>query len=83
MVEGSQLQSPGAHNSCEVRKRDLLEVPGDSVCTSVALLYLTGVWLGEDQRTNTIKTHFKKRMDYIFSLINYSTINSEGNWQLA
>ena len=29
-------------------------------------LYLIGVWLGEDQRTNTLETHVLKRLDYGF-----------------
>ena len=29
-------------------------------------LYLIGVWLGEDRRTNTTKTHVYKRLDYDF-----------------
>ena len=44
-------------------------------------LYLIGVEFGEDQRTNNVKTHAQKRLDYIllkFST-NYSTLNSEQN----
>ena len=29
-------------------------------------VYLIGLWFGEDQRTNTIKTHALKRLDYVF-----------------
>ena len=30
-------------------------------------VYLIGVWLGEDQRTNAITTHVvKNRLDYVF-----------------
>ena len=31
-------------------------------------LYLIGAGLGEDQRTNIIKTHVYKRLDYLFKL---------------
>ena len=29
--------------------------------------YLIGVWLDEDQRTNTIKTHVLKRLHYVLN----------------
>jgi hypothetical protein len=29
-------------------------------------LCLIGVWLGDDQRTNTMKTHVRRRLDYAF-----------------
>ena len=29
-------------------------------------LYLIDVWLDKDHRTNTIKTHVYKRLDYVF-----------------
>ena len=40
------------------------------------------VWFGKDQRTNTIKTYVFK-MDWTLSsnCINYSTLNSERNWE--
>jgi hypothetical protein len=40
-------------------------------------LYLIGVWFSEDQRTNTIKRHACKRLDYIANVVNYSTLNIE------
>ena len=30
-------------------------------------LYLIGVLLGDNHRTSTIKTHFKRNLDYIFT----------------
>jgi hypothetical protein len=36
-----------------------------------------GAWLGEDPRTNTIKTHSLNILDYSFKLQNYSIVNSE------
>jgi hypothetical protein len=29
-------------------------------------LYLISMWLSEDHRANTIKTHVEKRLDYIY-----------------
>jgi hypothetical protein len=34
----------------------------------VGHLYLLGVWLGMDQRTNTIHEHVLNRLDYVFSI---------------
>ena len=31
-------------------------------------LYLLGMWLGMDQRTNIIHKHVLKRLDYVFSI---------------
>ena len=43
-------------------------------------LQLISVCLGEDERTNTIKTHLKnKKWTLSSSFINYSTLNSEQN----
>ena len=44
-------------------------------------MYLIGVWLGEDQRTKSMKTHFKKKLDDVIRLINYFMLNSEHNWE--
>jgi hypothetical protein len=47
-------------------------------------LYLIGVWVGEDQRTNTIKTHHVyKRLDYDFKFYYLPCIqfNSEHDWE--
>ena len=44
-------------------------------------LYLIGVWLGGDQRTNTIKTHAQKRLDYInkfYLTTPHSIVNTSG-----
>ena len=38
-------------------------------------LYLIGVWLGDDRRTNTIKNHGQKRLDYVFNF--YELIYSQ------
>ena len=32
-------------------------------------IYLIGVWFGEDQIINTIKTHVYKRLDYVFKIL--------------
>ena len=32
----------------------------------IGQLCLIGVWLGEDQRTNTMNSHVQKRSDYVF-----------------
>ena len=48
----------------------MLEMPefGYNKCYSIIFLswtlYLIGVWVGEDQRTNTKKTHARKSLDY-------------------
>ena len=41
---------------------------------------LMGVWLGEDQRTNTISTHVYKRLDYAFKFdqLLHPTVNTTG-----
>jgi hypothetical protein len=38
-------------------------------------LYLIGAWLGDDRRTNTIKKHGQKRLDYVFNF--YELIYSQ------
>ena len=45
---------------------------------SIGHVSLMDVWLGQDQRTNII---FKKRLDYIFKIISYSTLDSKHNWE--
>ena len=30
--------------------------------------YLNGVRLGKDQKTNTVKSHGQKRLDYVFKI---------------
>ena len=40
---------------------------------------LIDVRLGEDQRTNTIKTHIWKRLDYVSCFNNHSILNNEHN----
>ena len=37
---------------------------------------LIDVWLGEDRRTNIVKTHAQKRMDYVLEFYHNSTLNS-------
>ena len=32
----------------------------------IGLPYLIGMWFGEDQRENVIKTHVYERLDYVF-----------------
>ena len=34
-------------------------------------LYLIGVWLGMDQRTNTTMTNVQMRLDYVFNFFFY------------
>ena len=46
----------------------------------VEYLHVIGVWLGEDQRTSTIKTHIEQRFTMWSNFINYSPLNSEDNW---
>lgn len=44
-------------------------------------LYLIGVWVGVDQRTNTMTTCVQKRLDYVFKIfptIPHSTVNTIG-----
>ena len=44
-------------------------------------LYLIGMWLGEDQRANIIKTTFLKEIGLrLQNINNYSTLNSEHNF---
>ena len=43
-------------------------------------LYLIGVWLSEDQRTNMMKTQFGLRCQIFFTSY-YSTLNTEHNWE--
>ena len=51
--------------------------------SSIGLLYLIGALLGEDQRTNIIKTHHVyKRLDYDFKFYYLpSAFNSEHDWE--
>ena len=42
---------------------------------------MIGVWFGEDQRTNTIRHVFKRDCTTSSDFINYSTPNSEHNWE--
>ena len=41
-------------------------------------LYFIGLWLGEDQRTHTIKSHVWALSS---NFINHSTLNYEHNWE--
>ena len=45
----------------------------------IGLLDLIGMWFGEDQRANIIKTYVQKRLDYFFNVSNYSTLNNVHN----
>ena len=38
---------------------------------------MIGVWLGEERRTNAIKRHVQKILDYVLSFINYSMLDNE------
>ena len=45
-------------------------------------LCLIGMWLGEDRRTNTIKTRARKRLDDVAEMYsNYSTLNDGHDWE--
>ena len=44
-------------------------------------LYLIGVWLGEDPRTNSINIHVSKRLVYVFKILlatPHSIVNTIG-----
>ena len=46
------------------------------------LAALIGVWFGEDQRTNIIKSHmFERNGSTSSNTNNYSTLNIEHNWE--
>ena len=44
-------------------------------------LYLIGVWLGEVQRTNILKTYVYRYWTRSSNSINYLTLNSEHTWE--
>ena len=45
-------------------------------------LYLIGVCLNKDQRTNTLETYFVKNFGLrLRSLFDYSTLNNVHNWE--
>ena len=57
-------------------------IPVLQVIFLIGHLYLTGVWFGEDQRANNMKTHVYDKLDYIFIFlltIPHSKVNIIGS----
>ena len=44
-------------------------------------MYLSGVWLDVDLRTDIGTTHAGTRLDYYLSIINHSRCHSQHNWE--
>lgn len=47
----------------------------------IGLLYCIAVWFTNDQRTNIMKTHVLKRLDYAVNLLTTLQLNNKHIWE--